>query len=130
MGDKIVGCFCYLFWFAVVHDICRSSSSYFYRNRCQKYIIIKNEVLATILIASGIARDKAVNHHDLNKMSMVGLISYIIIEPINIYFLIGNFMENFNLENVYFGGIYDEIAIFALGILTFVFMIVIVADKY
>ena len=130
MGDKIVGCFCYLFWFAVVHDICRSSSSYFYRNRCQKYIIIKNEVLATILIASGIARDKAVNHHDLNKMSMVGLISYIIIEPINIYVLILNFMDLFQLGNVHFGSTYHTIALGILGILAFVFMIVTVADKY
>ena len=130
MLDKILGCIVTISSFCIFHEVCRSSSSYFYRNRCQKYIVIKNEILARILIASGIARDKAVDRHNLNKMSMVGLISYIIIEPINIYFLIGNFMENFNLENVYFGGIYDEIAIFALGILTFVFMIVIVADKY
>ena len=134
-GDSIVlgkigASLCYLFLFGVFHDICRSSSSYFYRNKCQKYIIIKNEVLARILIASGIARDKAVDRHDLNKMSMVGLISYIIIEPINIYVLIINFMALFKLGNVHFGSISHAIAMGALGILTFVFMIVIVVDKY
>lgn len=129
MLDKILGCFVTIGLFCLIHNTCRMSSSYFYRNRCQKYIIIKNEILARILIASGIARDKAVDRHDLNKMSMIGLISYIIIEPINIYFSICNFMVFFK-GDLYFGGIYHKIALATLGLLTFIFMIVIVADKY
>ncbi|BCZ45505.1 hypothetical protein psyc5s11_15720 [Clostridium gelidum] len=73
MLDKVLGCFGAIVLFCIFNEVCRSSSSYFYINRCPKYIIIKNEILARILIASGIARDKAVERHNLNKMSMVGL---------------------------------------------------------
>ncbi|BCZ45502.1 hypothetical protein psyc5s11_15690 [Clostridium gelidum] len=129
MLDKIIGCFSYILFFSIFHNICRTSSSYFYKNKCQKYIIIKNEVLARILIAAGISRNKFVDRHDLNKMSIIGLISYIIIEPINIYVLILNFMDLFKLGNVHFGSTYHTIAMGALVILTFVFIIAIVADK-
>ena len=129
MLEKILFCIFYIFWFVVFHGICRRSSSYLPGNKCQKYIVIKNELLAIILIAEGVSRDKDVNYYDLNKMSMVGLISYITLEPINLYVLIIRIMDLFELGNVHLGSIYNAIAYGALGILTFVFIIVIVVDK-
>ena len=129
MLEKILGCICCIILFSIFHNICRKSSTYFFKNKCQKYITIKNELIARILISDGISNNKFVDRHDLNKMSMVGLISYIIIEPINIYVLILNIMNIFKWGNVHFGSIYHTIALGALVILTVVFMIVIVADK-
>ena len=63
-------------------------------------IIINNRIVALILIARQISRDKFVSYLDFNKMSVMGLITYIIMEPINIYALIISIKHIYNCGNM------------------------------
>ena len=74
--------------FCMFNLICKYNACYFYKAKTNKYIIIKNKTVAKILIARAVGRDKIVKSCDLNKMTIVGLISYIIVFPINLVNLI------------------------------------------
>ena len=129
MLEKIAYCFVCLILFGIIHNVCRTNSSYLPRNKCQKYIIIKNDLLATILISETISANKTVGYHDLNKMSIVGLVSYITLEPINLYILIIRIMYYFKLVNINLDSIYNIIAYVVLAMLIFIFLIVEFVDK-
>ena len=129
MLEKIAYCFVCLILFGIIHNVCRTNSSYLPRNKCQKYITIKNDLLSLILIAERPSRGKVVGFHDLNKMSIVGLVSYITYEPIILYLLIINIMHILKLGNINLGSIYNSIAYGAFAIIGFVFVIVIAVDK-
>jgi hypothetical protein len=64
------------------------ASAYFPKSICKKYIVIKNTVIAKILISDGVGRDKVVSPQDRNKMSMIGLISYIVYFLICFFYLV------------------------------------------
>lgn len=135
MLDEIIGFIFSIGIFIMCNIICRMSSSYLPKSKCKKYIVIKNRMIARILISDGISRDKFVRHFDLNKMSIVGLISYIVIEPINLYILIISIMDNFRLGNMEILGITYGTAYEMLGILEFLFLIIFTintkdCDKY
>ena len=74
--------------FYMFNLICRYNACYFNKAKINKYIIIKNKIVAKILIGRAVGRDKVVKNCDLDKMSIVGVISYIIIFPINLVYLI------------------------------------------
>jgi hypothetical protein len=73
---------------------------YFPDSRSKKYIVIKNNAIATILIAGGVGRNFIVNSWDRNKMSVVGLISYIAILPIYLFYLVIKGMILFNYTGI------------------------------
>ena len=127
---KVFLVFSFMVMFFIVHDTCRRCSSYFSTNKCQKYIIIKNPLLSVILISERIKRDKMVYYRNLDKMSIVGFISYIILEPINLLFLVINIIDIFELRNVQFEGIYYTIPLCVWVTLNILFMVVIMVDKY
>lgn len=129
MLEKIVYCFVWLILFGVIHNVCRTNSSYLPRNKCQKYITIKNDLLSLILIAERPSRGKVVGLHDLNKMSIVGLVSYITLEPVNLYILTMHIMYYFKLGNINLDSTYNVIAYVVLAMLIFVFLIVEFVDK-
>jgi len=70
------------------------------KSKCKNYIIIKNTIVAKILIAKVIGRDKIVNSWDFNKMSIVGLISYIVILPANVFYLVIRVMILFDYRGI------------------------------
>ena len=129
MLDKILGCIVYVFMFGLIHYICRASSSYLPGNTFKKYRVIKNDLLSIILISERVSRNKVVGYHDLNKMSIVGLVSYITLEPINLYILIIRIMYYFKLGNINLDSIYNIIAYVVLAMLIFIFLIVEFVDK-
>jgi hypothetical protein len=67
---------------------CRWNSCYFPNSKSKKYIVIKNAIIAKILISSGVGRDLIVYSCDRNKMSVVGLLLYIIILPTDLFTLV------------------------------------------
>lgn len=106
-------------------------SSYFPRSRCKKYIYIKNNVLADILIAKSISRDKFVESIDYNKMSVIGFISYICIAPVNTLLLIIGLMRSLSVQhNLNLEALYDiGMGIVALLCVVFTIVMIINTDK-
>jgi len=100
MLNKIISSICSIMLFIIFHNICRMSAAYFPKSKIKKYIIINNRIVAPILIARQISRDKFVSYLDFNKMSVMGLITYIIMEPINIYALVLSIKHIYNFGNI------------------------------
>ena len=131
MLNKTIMIIAHIWFFLVFNFVCRMCSSYFPRSRCKKYIYIKNNVLADILIAKSISRDKFVESIDYNKMSVIGFISYICIAPVNTLSLIIGVMRslfaqhNSNLEDLYDIGM----GIVALLCVVFTIVMIINTDK-
>lgn len=63
--------------FIVYFAGCRYVSAYFESAFIKKHIKIKSEILANLFIAGGYGRSPRTNPEDRNKMSFVGVISYI-----------------------------------------------------
>jgi hypothetical protein len=68
--------------------MCRENACHFPESKSKKYIVIKNTVIAQILISDGVGRDLKVNSWDLNKMSVIGLILYIVTLPAYLNFIV------------------------------------------
>ncbi|NRT72211.1 hypothetical protein [Clostridium beijerinckii] len=100
MLDKIFGVFVYFFQFYAFNILCRFSAAYIPTTKYKKYIIIRNEIIANILIAKSIGRDRIVEYGDRNKMSIMGIISYIFISPVNILNLIINLVILFSYNGL------------------------------
>ena len=77
-----------MLFFLLFNNQCRMCSAYFPMSRCKKYIYVNNNIFAHLLIAKSISRDKSVNPIYFSKVSIIGLISYICIELLNIFALI------------------------------------------
>ena len=128
MTAKIINIILAISVFLIVNDLCKVCSAYFPRSRCKKNIYVKSNILADLLISKSISRDKFVNPSDFNKMSIVGLISYICIIPCNILGLITGIMKEIyigdlpTLDNVYY------ISMFAVYILYVVFLIIMLIN--
>ena len=86
--------------FCAINGICRYSAAYLPKIKCKKYIVIKNKTIQKILIPRRIGRDKFVDHWDYEKMSIVGLIAYIIITPVNILNFILQTLYAFNYKGI------------------------------
>ena len=128
MLNKTIVIIAHIWFFLVFNFVCRMYSSYFPRSRCKKYIYIKNNVLADILIAKSISRDQFVESIDYNKMSVIGFISYICITPVNTLSLIIGVMRslfaqhNSNLEDLY------DIGMGIVALLCVIFTIVMIIN--
>ena len=72
MLNKIISSISSIILFIIFHNICRMSAAYFPKSKIKKYIIINNRIVAPILIARQISRDKFVSYLDFNKMSVMG----------------------------------------------------------
>jgi hypothetical protein len=97
----IINYFFYMLYFAIpVMFCCRTASVYSPDSKSQKYIVIKNTVIAKILISGGIGNDLIVNPWDRNKMSVVGLILYIVILPAYLFYMVIKGMILFNYRGV------------------------------
>jgi hypothetical protein len=116
--------------FYMFNLICRYNACYFNKAKINKYIIIKNKIVAKILIGRAVGRDKIVKTCDLDKMSIVGLISYIIIFPINLFYLILkiiivlNYNEFGNLSSL------SNFIYFILAILTILNLIILLINTW
>ncbi|ACD24779.1 MULTISPECIES: hypothetical protein [unclassified Clostridium] len=128
MQIKIVNIVVTIFFFLLFNDECRTCSAYFPNSKWKKYITIKNNSFADILIAKSISRDKFVHSFDYNKMSIVGLISYICIGPINLFALIVGILKSVSQENnKYLIDLYI-LSIGLVGVLCIIFIIVILIN--
>lgn len=87
-----------IFW--AVNGICRYSAAYLPKIKCKKYIVIKNKTIEKLLIPRRIGRDKFVDPWDYEKMSIVGLIAYIIMTPVNILNFILQTLYAFNYKGI------------------------------
>jgi hypothetical protein len=92
----IAGTFMYLFLGFIIFELCRENACHFPESKSKKYIVIKNTVIAKILISSGVGRDLKVNSWDFNKMSVVGLILYIVTVPAYLNFIVMDVMISSN----------------------------------
>ncbi|MBO1687649.1 MULTISPECIES: hypothetical protein [Clostridium] len=131
MQNRIANIIITIFFFLLFNGECRMCSSYFPRSRCKKYIYIKNNVLADILIAKSISRDKFVESIDYNKMSVIGFISYICIAPVNTLLLIIGLMRSLSVQhNLNLEALYDiGMGIVALLCVVFTIVMIINTDK-
>jgi len=95
---------------------CRYNSCYFPESKSQKYIVIKNNIIAKILIAGGVGRAPIVNLSDRNKMSVIGLISYIAVLPTSLFYIAIRAMILFNYRGLD-KDFMDLLSVGSLGIL-------------
>lgn len=86
--------------FLVFYEVCRWNTAYFPKLKFNKYIVIKNRIVAKILIPKAIGRDKVVDRCDYNKLPVIGLISLIIGMPINLLNLLISFMKLLNYNGI------------------------------
>ena len=99
MSSKIIMVILYLYIFLLANCICRRCSAYFVKSKCKKYINIRNNRVADILIAKAVSRDKFVEKYDYNKMSVIGIISYIFVGIPNLCTLILGIIKTFILDS-------------------------------
>jgi hypothetical protein len=85
--------------FQVVHIImflmCHYNTCYYENNRLSHYITISNETLATILICQGTRKYGDVPIKDRDKLSVVGLITYILIVPCLLVMIVTSILQLF-----------------------------------
>ena len=85
--------------FLLFNCVCRYCSAYFSKSKCKKYINIRNNRVADILIAKSISRDKFVEKYDYNKISVIGIIFYIFLGIPNLCTLILGIMKELILDS-------------------------------
>jgi magnesium-transporting ATPase (P-type) len=113
----IAGTFMYLFLGFIIFELCRENACHFPESKSKKYIVIKNTVIAKILISSGVGRDLKVNSWDFNKMSVVGLILYIVTVPAYLNFIVMDVMISSNSNRGIDNNFINLLHNIALGIL-------------
>jgi hypothetical protein len=128
-GGEIVNKITEIFFWGLFSIMwCRANSCHFPESKSQKYIVIKNTVIARILI-SGVVGRQLVNSSERNKMSVVGLISYIVILPTYLFFIAINVMKLFNyrgLDNDFMNSLYiiDLCILVGLNILNILILVI------
>ena len=100
MINKTIIIVVYICFFLIYNSVCRRCSAYFPKSRCKKYIYIKNNTLADILITKSISTDKFVSPIDYNKISIIGVISYFFIGIPNICGVITKIVNIFIKDNM------------------------------
>lgn len=85
--------------FLIFNCVCRSCSAHFSKSKCKKYVNIRNNRIADILIAKSISTNKFVEKYDYNKMSVIGIISYIFLGIPNLCTLILGIMKELILDS-------------------------------
>lgn len=101
MMEKIILVICYILMFFVFNGmICRYNACYFPESLFKKYIIIKNQIVKTLLIGKAVGRNRIVDYHDENKLPVVGLISYVTFAPLNLLNSILKIMALFNYNGI------------------------------
>ncbi|MEQ3340831.1 hypothetical protein [Clostridium butyricum] len=125
MLKKVIMIIVALFVFYIFNYTCKACSAYFPKSRCKKYIYIKNNILADILIAKSVSTDKFVSTFDYNKMSIIGIVSYVIIEPINIANFIIILQRGFMEGNSVYLETINYISMACLGLVDIIFLIVL-----
>lgn len=88
MLNKVIMVIVHVFFFIIFNSVCRRCSAYFAKSKCKRYININNNKIADILVAKSISRDKFVKNYDYNKMSIIGIISYLFVGIPNLVTLI------------------------------------------
>ncbi|MDB2151508.1 hypothetical protein [Clostridium butyricum] len=122
MSSKIIMVILYLYIFLLANCICRRCSAYFVKSKCKKYINIRNNRVADILIAKAVSRDKFVEKYDYNKMSVIGIISYIFVGIPNLCTLILGIMKGLILDSKLEFLYYCSLVILSISYMTFLFI--------
>lgn len=63
-------------------------------------VIIKNEVVKTLLIGEAVGRNRVVDYRDESKLSIVGLMAYVTFAPVNLINSILKIMIVFNYSGI------------------------------
>ncbi|EKQ50983.1 MULTISPECIES: hypothetical protein [unclassified Clostridium] len=100
MLNKIILIICDTFMFFLFNGICRYNACYFRESLFNKYIIIENAVIKTLLIGKGVGRNRFVADSDANKLPIIGLMSYVTLAPTNLLKLILEIMMIFNYKGI------------------------------
>lgn len=122
MSSKIIMVIGNLCFFLLFNCVCRRCSAYFPKSKCKKYVNIRNNRVADILIAKAISRDKFVEKYDYNKMSVIGIISYIFVGIPNLCTLILGIMKGLILDSKLEFLYYCSLVILSISYMTFLFI--------